>query len=205
MLKTIFLDLTKKYTDNSALAENCWQQIETAYNHKKRHYHNLTHLQHLIDTLQPYQKDIKDWNTILFAVFYHDIVYNVLKNNNEEKSAAVASDKLAALQVPAAAIEKCRHFILATKLHSADADNDCNLFTDADLCILGQPWENYKHYYAQIRKEYSIYPDIIYKPGRKKVLQHFLKMESIFKTSAFYTLYEKQARNNLQQELEEIS
>lgn len=205
MLKAIFLDLTKKYTNNSALAENCWQQIETAYNHKKRHYHNLTHLQHLIETLQPYQKEIKEWDTILFAVFYHDIVYNVLKNNNEEKSAAVAVEKLSALHVPPAAVEKCKYFILATKLHSADADNDCNLFTDADLCILGQPWENYKHYYAQIRKEYSIYPDIIYKPGRKKVLQHFLKKESIFKTNTLYTLYEKQSRTNLQQELDEIS
>jgi len=69
---------------------------------------------------------------------------------------------------------------------------------------LGQPSDVYEQYCGQIRKEYSIYPDIVYKPGRKKVLIHFLNMEKIFKTSFFYDKYELQARANLESELKRL-
>jgi predicted metal-dependent HD superfamily phosphohydrolase len=90
---------------------------------------------------------------------------------------------------------------LATKHHQLSADEDVNYFTDADLSILGQDWGTYLDYAKKIRKEYRLYPDLAYKPGRKKVLQHFFEMESIFKTSGFRERYEAAARRNLQQEL----
>ena len=62
-----------------------------------------------------------------------------------------------------------------------EVENDINLFTDADLAILGAEPEIYKNYAAAIRQEYSVFPDPIYIPGRKKVLLHFLKMERLFK------------------------
>jgi len=76
------------------------------------------------------------------------------------------------------------------------------LFTDADLSILGAEWPIYHNYTDQIRQEYAIYPDFMYKPGRKKVLLHFLKMERIFKTDYFYITFEAQAIKNIKQELE---
>jgi predicted metal-dependent HD superfamily phosphohydrolase len=39
---------------------------------------------------------------------------------------------------------------------------------DADLSILGKDLDTYLAYTKMIRKEYSIYPDFLYKPGRKK-------------------------------------
>jgi predicted metal-dependent HD superfamily phosphohydrolase len=98
-------------------------------------------------------------------------------------------------------IQLCEAQILATKSHVKSADSDTNYFTDADLSILGQPWETYSAYYKNVRKEYAIYPDLIYNPGRKKVLTHFLAMDSIFKTDIFYQKFEMQAKENLQQEL----
>jgi predicted metal-dependent HD superfamily phosphohydrolase len=52
-----------------------------------------------------------------------------------------------------------------------------------------------------VRKEYLIYPDLIYNPGRKKVLHHFLAMDRIFKTDFFYNKFEQQARQNLRKEI----
>jgi predicted metal-dependent HD superfamily phosphohydrolase len=46
-----------------------------------------------------------------------------------------------------------------------------------------------------------MYPDFLYRPGRRKVLQHFLDMERIFKTEEFASKFEKQARVNLGWEL----
>jgi predicted metal-dependent HD superfamily phosphohydrolase len=90
--------------------------------------------------------------------------------------------------------------ILATKEHQR-SDDETNLFTDADLSVLGADRETYLLYVQQIRAEYSIYPDILYNPGRKKVLEHFLNMENIFKTNEFRTKYESAARKNLEAEI----
>ena len=73
---------------------------------------------------------------------------------------------------------------------------------DLDLSILGTDWEIYNKYTQNIRKEYKIYPDILYKPGRKKVLKHFLERDSLYFTERFKTKFEKQARNNLIQEID---
>jgi predicted metal-dependent HD superfamily phosphohydrolase len=48
----------------------------------------------------------------------------------------------------------------------------------------------------------TIFPDFVYKPGRKKVLLHFLAMERIFKTDYFFHKFELLAKQNLQKELE---
>ena len=90
---------------------------------------------------------------------------------------------------------------MATKKHAVSDNSDTNYFTDADLSVLGQPWEIYSTYYKQVRKEYSLFPELIYVPGRKKVLQQFLQMERIFKTDFFYTKFELQAKENLKKEL----
>jgi len=42
-----------------------------------------------------------------------------------------------------------------------------------------------------------VYPDLVYNPGRKKVLNHFLAMDSIFKTDYFYNKFDRQAKENL--------
>ena len=105
------------------------------------------------------------------------------------------------IDVDADTLNKCTNIILATKKHLWNEDNDLNLFTDADLSILGADWNDYETYLKQIRKEYTIYPDIIYNSGRKKVLQHFLSMETIYKTEYFYKKFETKARQNLQGEL----
>ena len=95
-----------------------------------------------------------------------------------------------------------RSQILETKGHSISKDNDTNFFTDADLSILGLDWDLYSEYAQNVRKEYSNYPTIIYKMGRRKVLKHFLVMERIFKTDHFFEKFEVLARENLRRELQ---
>jgi len=201
-LETVFKELAGHYSKDELLINKCWKEIERNYSHKKRYYHNLSHLERLIEQLQEYQTVVTDWHTILFSVFYHDSIYKVLLKDNEEKSAAVAVNNLNKIGFPEQKIIECSKQILATKTHMASADNDTNLFTDADLSVLGQAAHVYEEYCHQIRKEYAVYPDIIYKPGRKKVIAHFLGMDSIFKTPAFFDRYEKQAKENLQLELQ---
>lgn len=204
LLKDIFNNLLAAYTKDNALLEQYWLEIEKAYGAKGRHYHNLRHLDQLLQQLLPLKAEIADWDTLLFSLFYHDIVYNVRRQDNEEKSAELAQKRLQALAYPSERILNCVSQIIATKSHTLSSDADTNLFTDADLAILGQDWSTYHNYAQQVRREYAIYPDLLYKPGRRKVLQHFLDMERIFKTSHFYDLYEQKAHSNLSRELAEL-
>jgi predicted metal-dependent HD superfamily phosphohydrolase len=204
MLKEIFFGLASGYTRDNIVIGNCWSEIEKNYSHPKRHYHTLDHLSNLFKVLGEVRSSISNWNTILFTLFYHDAVYNALKSDNEEKSAELAKLRMQELNVPLEMIDRSCRQILATKKHEVNEDPDTNFFTDADLSVLGAEWSVYVEYAANVRKEYSMYPDLLYKPGRRKVLQHFLSMPRIFKTDFFHSHYEAKARHNLQQELETL-
>ena len=205
MLKAFFLNLLHVYSNDVALNNKLWEDIENKYSNKKRHYHTLHHLENLLNELSEVKPQIQNWDTILFTLFYHDVIYNTLKLDNEQKSADYAEQKMLMLSVPIDIISNCKKQILATQAHVFSTDSDTNLFTDADLSILGYSHEAYTKYYQNIRREYNIYPDLVYNPGRKKVLLHFLNMEKIYKTPYFYNKYESQARINLSEELKILS
>jgi predicted metal-dependent HD superfamily phosphohydrolase len=72
---------------------------------------------------------------------------------------------------------------------------------DCDLCILGQEEVKYKIYAQQIRAEYKNVPNFLYQSGRIEVLNKFLARERIFFTDLFFAQFEKQARENIKNEL----
>lgn len=198
MLQETFYALADKY---QLPAKPLWDKLSAHYSEPGRHYHSLLHLENMLVALQPVKAVLEDWDAALFALYYHDVIYNAQKKDNEERSAEMAAKIIQSL--PAALTARCVQHILATKQHVLHADMDTNYFTDADLSILGQPWEVYAAYAANVRKEYHMYPNLLYKPGRKKVLQHFLDMDRIFKTDHFHAQYEAAAKANLRRELEE--
>ncbi|WP_199119850.1 hypothetical protein [Pedobacter sp. ASV28] len=202
MLKETFIKLLIKYTDDKNRINELWIEIDNSYSNPKRYYHTLQHLDSLLKQLMEVKAQLQNWETVLFTLYYHDIICDPLKPDNEEKSAELAEKRMKEILVPNPIIEHCKAQILATKSHIQSTDSDTNYFTDADLSILGQTWETYSHYSQKVRKEYSVYPDFLYNPGRKKVLNHFLAMEKIFKTDFFHHQLEKQAKQNLKKELE---
>src|SRR5688500_8542098 len=190
MLHPTFIQLLSQYTEDKNLINELWTEIEANYSDKKRHYHTLSHLQNLLAQLTEVKPAIKNWNVILFTLFYHDIIYNSKKSDNEEKSAELAEKRMVQVGIPKEMIELCKNQILATKSPTSADDPDTNYFTDADLSVLGMDWETYTQYHKGVRKEYAIYPIIIYNPGRKKVINHFLSMERIYKTDYFFNKFE---------------
>src|SRR5687768_8523547 len=202
MFEQVFKNELLNIDAKRSLADKLWAEIDSNYNMPGRYYHNLVHLDNLTEQLLPIKERIEDWQTLVFSIAYHDIIYDPLRQDNEGKSAALAYDRLTQLKRPADLNERCKQQILSTKRHQLSAEADTNYFTDADLSILGTDKNSYLDYAAQIRKEYSYYPDQLYKPGRKKILAAFLEMKNIFKTKYFRDKYEEQARNNISYELE---
>ena len=201
MLQEIFGALTGKTSGDQNLCHTLWKELTFNYGLTSRHYHNLAHLENLIQELEPCKMLIEDYDVVLYSVFYHDIIYDVLNRDNEERSAAMAVEVLSLLGVDEYRVARCAQQILATKSHAVHSDGDANLFTDADLSILGKDEKTYKLYSEQVRQEYAVYKDEVYYPGRAKALQHFLAMPHIYKTDFFYRKYEDQARKNIAREL----
>ena len=201
MLKTIFTELVKKYTADDSLRKQLWNEIVINYCDAGRYYHNLNHLEAIIRELSDVKDSIPHWDTAMFSVFYHDIVYNALRSDNEAQSADKAQLRLQEIGFPKDQTTQCVLQILATKGHNPGDDITTQLFIDADLAILGKPTQAYTEYSENLRKEFFIYTDKEYKAGRKKILKHFLAMDRIFKTEHFYNKYEKQARKNIESEL----
>lgn len=198
-----FHNIANSFTRDEQLVASYWQELELAYTQPGRHYHTLQHIEQLLDLLDAVNEHCSDLVALQLAVFYHDIVYDVQRNDNEVQSAAIARQRLTALGYEA--VGKVDTFILATQTHESSGDQDTDYLLDIDLSILGAGGSRYETYAQQVREEYRIYPDTVYNPGRVKVLQHFLGLKRIFKTDYFYHALEVQARINLQNEIARLS
>nr|WP_294939341.1 hypothetical protein [uncultured Flavobacterium sp.] len=201
------MDLQQKYTElllkigfPTATIQTHWSDLEKAYSKKARHYHNLNHLREMIACFDNYNAQLQHPNEVLYAIFYHDYIYNSTKKDNELKSAEF-SVKILPKEANLDA-QLVFDMILATKDHQPNGNEDGKWLIDFDLKILAKDWKDYKTYFGQIRKEYSIYPDFLYNPGRKKALEHFLEHKFIFQTEEFRTQYETKARENIKREIE---
>ncbi|GAA4152867.1 hypothetical protein GCM10022217_08000 [Chryseobacterium ginsenosidimutans] len=200
-LKERFLKICLPFTQDQNLIESLWSEIQKKYTERERYYHNLEHLENMFSELDSVKDRISNFSNISFSVFYHDVIYDASSRINEEESSEFAKLRLQKLNLDPDCIGKISEQIIVTKAHQKSIDRDTNYLLDADLSILGKDLETYIDYTKKIRKEYSIYPDLLYKPGRKNVLKHFLALENIFKTEDFQEKYEVQARENIQFEI----
>lgn len=198
-LQKKFIELLKRIGFIEDGIKNHWMELEKAYSKKSRHYHNLTHLEEMMACFETHKSQLQSPNEVLYSIFYHDIVYKSTRKDNEQKSAEWALDILP----EQATINRQLVFdmILATKNHIGNGNEDIKWLIDFDLRVLAKDWDDYQRYFQQIRKEYSIYPDFLYNPGRKKALEHFLNAPSIYQTQTFKRLYEAQARENIEKEI----
>ncbi|WJS94361.1 hypothetical protein NYQ10_19955 [Flavobacterium johnsoniae] len=198
-LKEIYSELLSNIGFSANEIQQNWNDLEKSYSAKSRHYHNLTHLKEMIVSFEIYRDQLQKPNEILFSIFYHDFIYSASKKDNELKSAEYAL----AILTKNHTLNKQLVFdiICATQQHQHNSIEDINWLIDFDLKILAKDWNDYKIYFEQIRKEYRIYPDFLYKPGRAKALKHFLENEFIFQTDEFRGLYEEKARANIEKEI----
>ena len=187
------------------LAASYWQQLLQHYERENRHYHNLTHLDDLFLLLDTFQVEVADLPVLACSIWYHDIIYDVQRKDNEEQSALVAQQCLSGSRLSVKRIDQCIAQILATKTHELDTDDpDTAYLLDFDLAVLARPWPAYLLYAQQIRQEYQIYPDDPYLAGRKIALQRFLDRPYIYKTESFRSKFEVLAKANIKREVERL-
>lgn len=202
MLEKTFFSLFSTYSDDKDYMQTCWKELKTSYSGASRHYHNLSHIQTMLTELEMVKHLAEDLDCLQFAIFYHDVIYKSTRSDNEHKSALKFKEHIG--KTGFKNLEKCFAQIEETKEHKVSKFSDTNLLLDLDLAILGSDEQSYYEYAKNIRKEYKVFPDFVYKRGRKKVLRHLLEIENLYKLPFFRDKYASRAKGNLEKELKSL-
>jgi predicted metal-dependent HD superfamily phosphohydrolase len=173
-------------------------QLIAAYTAPNRHYHNLQHIEDCLAALAAVKNISATEREILTeAIWWHDVVYDATRSDNEELSARLAEQHL---RTDLAA--EVGRLIRLTKSHQVEAEDRLGaMLISIDLSILGAEPARYDAYAADIRREYAHVPDTDYRAGRAKVLSQFAARPFIFPDTDFAVKYDRQARENLAREL----
>lgn len=189
---------------DAALRDATYQQLTAAYSGSGRHYHDLRHVQALLDTVDEYAGLVEDREVVELAVWFHDAVYDYLSSENETRSAELARQFLAHSTLSSERQEMVAYLIECTASHAAAhaPAPDLDFFLDADLRVLGAEPAAYNEYARQIRQEYRLVPAILYRRGRRKVLEQLLAAPALYRTPEFQQRFDAAARHNLRAELD---
>jgi predicted metal-dependent HD superfamily phosphohydrolase len=185
-------------------------ELVRAYAAPDRHYHNLAHIEALLDLTHAHHGALSDQTSVETAIWFHDAVYDTHRQDNEEKSAALAAERLAGLLSPDR-LGRIGTMIRATANHlvpeafQGSAKLDCALFLDMDLAILGSAREEFAAYEEAVRREYGWVPEALWVAGRRKVLERFLARPTIYASPQFRASHEAPARRNLVRSLEQLA
>ena len=197
--------LTAPIVPDASRREAGFQRLGMAYQAPSRHYHTLQHIENLLRRLDAVE--LQDRTVVELAVWFHDVVYQALKSDNEARSAAEALAFLKDSRLEPARQQRVAFLIERTANHTQPQppdDADLLAFLDADLSILGAPTAVYREYAKQIRREYRRVPLLLYRPGRRKVLTAMLAAPELFRTPEMRAELEAAARRNLRAELETL-
>ena len=189
-----------------AVITDLWQDIATRYNEPQRAYHTLKHIQQLFEQFDQIKDKLYEPHIIALALYYHDVIYEPRRSDNELKSAEYAVEALKDYL----SAEQCQHIyalIMMTATHQLNEwtdpnkDSDAAYLLDMDLSILGAPWYQYDQYAQAVRQEYVHVAKEDYRTGRITVLQKLLTHTTLYLTDYYHSRLEEQARDNIKHEI----
>ena len=190
----------------SAAITALWQDIAARYNEPQRAYHTLKHIQQLFEQFDQIKDNLHQPHIIALALYYHDVIYDSRRSDNELKSAEYAIEVLKNYL----SAEQCQHIytlIMMTATHQLDKLTDEDKISDAaylldmDLSVLGGSWSEYQQYAQAVRQEYAHVTKVDYHVGRITVLQKLLTHTTLYLTDYYHSRLEEQARDNIKREI----
>lgn len=148
-------------------ATDLWIQLSALYTEAHRHYHQLGHI---ASSLAEFDATGSDNSLIEGAIWFHDVIYDPQRGDNEAASIAWFLDVTSSWLDPDAATAITR-LIEATDFRLPLSDDpDSSLMVDTDLAILSASPEGYADYCRAIRLEYAHVSDEDFRAGRAKVM-----------------------------------
>ena len=166
-----------------------------------RHYHDLRHLAHILDSLAILAEGPPPVEVAL-AAWFHDAVYAGVAGEDERASADLARAELEAVGASSRLVSEVSRLVELTIAHDPDpADANGVALVDADLSILGQPAGRYQMYVRDVRLEHTDLDEIAFAVARSRVVEALLGAETLFRSDLAQRLWLGTARENLASEL----
>lgn len=181
--------------------DKVFDQLVDFYTQPHRHYHTFNHIRFCLELLDEFNDIVDDFYALEWAIWFHDVIYEIPGPDNEAESAELAMETARDAGLNAAFIKRAGRYVLVTKSHTASGkagEYDERVMCDIDLAILGQPPEVYDQYEENICREYTTrYTIEEFRPGRRAFLIRFSQSSPIFQTARFKARFEDQAKANL--------
>lgn len=180
----------------SAKTTQVWKDLANRYSENHRYYHNKSHLVFCLQQLDSAAPFIDDADTVEMAVWFHDIVFDPMARDNEQRSAAlfeIAGKADFAVRF----LRSVSEIIIATKHNHAPDQESTAYMLDIDLSSMGLPWEHFFQDTIDIHTELSGIPEKRIYSDKLEFFNALLKRPNIFYTRYFSTCYEEQARENM--------
>lgn len=174
-----------------------YDHLVTAYAAPERAYHNLWHLKECFDHYNLVADRLRRPAEVALALWFHDVVYDSRRPDNEILSAAWADNVLCAAGCHAETIRRVHALILTTTHRTVPEAGDPAYLADIDLAILGADAERFAEYEVQIREEYRWVDSVAFDAGRADFLSRMLARPTIFATPYFRDRLERAARRNI--------
>lgn len=186
-----------------------------AYTEPHRHYHTPKHIYDLLDVFHhAEQTDPKcqelgasQGSLVKLAIFYHDYVYVLGRQNNEEISAGKAQRDMKDMGFSQEEITIVTNAILATWYSKGNTPKTFleQIVVDCDFSGFALPWEKYLEQNLRVHKEFGgDNPSVEFYTKRIEFLRTVLNKEHLFYTDLFQRA-EAIARANVAREIDWIS
>lgn len=143
------------------------------WNESHRHYHNLNHLNDLIEQINENKGKFseKEYEKLMLTALFHDCVYEPTSSTNEEDSAKFLIE--CAVDKSNSDILDVKQMILDTKTHQSTT-NLSESFNHYDMSIVERDFDQLLEWETGISEEFSVFPKEQYKESRIKFLESLL-------------------------------
>jgi predicted metal-dependent HD superfamily phosphohydrolase len=184
--------------------ERLWRDLIDRYSEPHRKYHTRQHLDECFARLSEARSEALQPQEIELALWFHDAVYDVRRQDNEQRSADWASAAVLDGGVAPSTADRVHALVMVTRHDAEPEGSDQSILVDVDLSILGADEARFDEYEQQVREEYSWVPGVVFRYKRRGILEEFLRRPRIFRTPRFSERYETRARANLRRSIEKL-
>lgn len=174
--------------------DDIFAALERQYSTPGRHYHTLAHLDAVLSVFDQLRVFAPNPDVAELALWLHDVVWEPMHDDCEQRSVEWAMDRLPALPALPALILETRH------LAAASVSPDAAVVRDADLSILAADEPAFDAYEQAVRAEYAMLPNAQFNAGRARILADFAGRQPLYFTPTGQS-WEPRARANLARSL----
>ena len=184
-------------------ADSIYERYIVSSYTENRYYHTLRHIRATLNALKDFHLDPEERVKVELGLWFHDVVYDASKEDNEKQSAEHFARFAKYANIPFADSFDIMGMIMATRHVHLPVTLLQEIICDCDLAELASPYHSLNS--KNVRKEYGFLSDDEWILGRSQFINSMLSKEHIYNTVEYRGALEDTARHNLKEELDTIN